>query len=176
MVTVDPDPCPCGRILSCQSNPWTNDYVLSLPARGGGQAAVHPLHFALLTGHPDIREFEVRQDGLVIAFSSSPRYLASPTTAANDDLETWLGEAVARQLAQLGAPDPQVTVERRHELARSAGGKLKLVIEPSPPQIRSTPTRHKPANPAHECQGGRDYPLSRLGCLLGCSSSISLGT
>ena len=53
---------------------------------------------------------------------------AGPTTAADDDLETRLGQAVARQLAQLGARDPQVTVERRHELARSAGGKLKLVI------------------------------------------------
>jgi hypothetical protein len=90
--------------------------------------AVHPLHFALLTGDPHIREFQVRQDGPVIHILIVPRYSAGPTTAADDELETRLGRAVVRQLAQLGARDPQVTVERRHELARSAGGKLKLVI------------------------------------------------
>ena len=105
-----------------------NDDVLYLPARGGGQVAVHPLHFALLTGDPDVREFQVRQDGPVIRILIVPRSSTSPTTAADDDLETRLARAVARQLAQLGARDPQVTVERRHELARSAGGKLKLVI------------------------------------------------
>ena len=62
------------------------------------------------------------------AFSSSPDTQPARRQAADDDLETRLGQAVARQLAQLGARDPQVIVERRHELARSAGGKLKLVI------------------------------------------------
>ena len=100
--------------------------MLSLPARGGGQVAVHPLHFALLTGDPHVREFQVRQDGPVIRILIVPRSSTSPTT--DDDLETRLGQAVARQLAQLGARDPQVIVERRHELPRSAGGKLKLVI------------------------------------------------
>ena len=57
-----------------------------------------------------------------------PQILSRPDDSADDDLETRLGRAVARQLAQLGARDPQVTVERRHELARSAGGKLELVI------------------------------------------------
>lgn len=129
MVTVDPDPCPCGRILiRAKAIHGRTDDVLSLPARGGGQVAVHPLHFALLTGDPDVREFQVRQDGPVIRILIVPRSSTSPTTAADDDLETRLSQAVARQLAQLGARDPQVTVERRHELARSAGGKLKLVI------------------------------------------------
>jgi hypothetical protein len=35
---------------------------------------------------------------------------------------------MAKQLLGLGVRDPQVTVERRRELARTAGGKLKLVI------------------------------------------------
>ena len=129
MVTVDPDPCPCGRILiRAKAIHGRTDDVLYLPARGGGQVAVHPLHFALLTGDPDVREFQVRQDGPVIRILIVPRYSAGPTTAADDELETRLGQAVARQLAQLGARDPQVIVERRHELARSAGGKLQLVI------------------------------------------------
>ena len=47
---------------------------------------------------------------------------------ATTRLETRLGQAVAHQLLGLGVHDPQVTVERRHQLPRSAGGKLKLVI------------------------------------------------
>jgi hypothetical protein len=49
-------------------------------------------------------------------------------TAGNDPLETRLGQAVAQQLLKLGVQDPQISVERRPKLARSAGGKLKLVI------------------------------------------------
>jgi hypothetical protein len=57
--------------------------------------------------------------------------LIVPSHAAPADdnrLETRLGQAVTRQLLGLGVHDPQVTVERRPKLARSAGGKLKLVI------------------------------------------------
>jgi hypothetical protein len=49
-------------------------------------------------------------------------------TAGNDGLEARLGQAVTQQLLRLGVQDPQVRVERRQELLRSAGGKLKLVI------------------------------------------------
>ena len=140
MVTVDPDPCPCGRILiRAKAIHGRNDDVLSLPARGGGQVAVHPLHFALLTGDPHVREFQVRQDGPVIRILIVPRYLEGPTTAS-DELETRLGRAVVRQLAQLGARDPRVSVERRHELARSAGGKLQLVIAGTHRHAMNQPT------------------------------------
>jgi hypothetical protein len=47
---------------------------------------------------------------------------------ADDTLETRLGQAVTHQLLKLGVQDPQVTVERRQQLLRTAGGKLKLVI------------------------------------------------
>lgn len=139
MVTIDPDPCPCGRsLIRARAIHGRTDDVLSLPARGGGQVAVHPLQFALLTGDPDVREFQVRQDGPVIRILIVPRSAAGPTTGAGDDVETLLGQAVARQLAQLGVRDPQVIVERRHELARSAGGKLKLVIaDPATSPVRT---------------------------------------
>jgi hypothetical protein len=48
--------------------------------------------------------------------------------AGNNRLETRLGQAVTGQLLGLGVHDPQVIVERRPKLPRSAGGKLKLVI------------------------------------------------
>jgi len=58
-----------------------------------------------------------------------PRHPSSPAAAGGDDgLETRLSHAIAKRLLGLGVRDPQVAVERRHELARTAGGKLKLVI------------------------------------------------
>jgi len=46
----------------------------------------------------------------------------------DDRPEIRLTQAVIQQLLRLGVHDPHITVERRLELPRSAGGKLKLVI------------------------------------------------
>jgi phenylacetate-coenzyme A ligase PaaK-like adenylate-forming protein len=105
-----------------------SDDVLSLCARDGGQVAVHPLHFALLTRDPHVSEFQVIQEGTLLRILVVPRHLSSPAAAGDDGLETRLSHAIAKQLFGLGVQDPQVTVERRRELARTAGGKLKLVI------------------------------------------------
>lgn len=43
-------------------------------------------------------------------------------TDGNDPLEARLGQAVTQQLLGLGVDDPQVTVERRQQLSRSADG------------------------------------------------------
>ena len=127
IVTLDPDPCPCGRTLVRVSTiHGRSDDVLSLPAPDGGRVDVHPLQFALLTRDPQVREFQVVQDGPVLRILIVPSHAA---TASDDPLETTgLGQAVAEQLLGLGVHDPQVTVERRQQLPRSAGGKLKLVI------------------------------------------------
>ena len=130
LVTIDPDPCPCGRILARMKTIYgRSDDVLSLCARDGGQVAVHPLHFALLTRDPQVGEFQVIQEGALLRVLVVPRHPSSPAAAGGDDrLETRLSHAIAKQLLGLGVRDPQVTVERRRELARTAGGKLKLVI------------------------------------------------
>jgi phenylacetate-CoA ligase len=126
LVTLDPDPCPCGRIpVRASAIHGRSDDVLSLPARDSGRVSVHPLHFALLTRDPQVREFQVVQDGLVLRILIVPSQAA---TASDDLLESRLGQAVAKQLHRLSVHDPQVTVERRQQLPRSAGGKLKLVI------------------------------------------------
>ena len=125
LVTLDPDPCPCGRsLVRAAAIHGRSDDLLSLPARDGGRVAVHPLQFALLTRDPQVREFQVVQDGPVLRI----RIVPSQAVTADDALETRLGQAVAQQLLRLGVHDPQVTVERRQQLPRSAGGKLKLVI------------------------------------------------
>jgi phenylacetate-coenzyme A ligase PaaK-like adenylate-forming protein len=130
LVTLDPDPCPCGRTLvRVSSIRGRSDDVLSLPARDGGRVAVHPLQFALLTRDPQVREFQVVQDGPVLRVLIVPSQAAA---AGTDLLETRLGQAVAQQLLGIGVHDPQVTVECRPKLPRSAGGKLKLVIADPP--------------------------------------------
>ena len=126
LVTLDPDPCPCGRnLVRVSAIHGRSEDVLFLAARDGGRVAVHPLQFALLTRDPQVREFQVIQDGPVLRILIVPSHTAA---AGNDPLETRLGQAVTQQLVGLGVHDPQITVERRHQLARSAGGKLKLVI------------------------------------------------
>jgi phenylacetate-coenzyme A ligase PaaK-like adenylate-forming protein len=92
IVTLDPDPCPCGRILTRMKTIYgRSDDVLSLCARDGGQVAVHPLHFALLTRDPQVGEFQVIQDGPLLRVLVVPRQQSSPAAAGSDDeLETRL--------------------------------------------------------------------------------------
>ena len=114
LVTLDPDPCPCGRTLvRVSAVHGRSDDVLSLPARDGGRVEVHPLHFALLTLDCQVREFQVVEDGPVLRILIVPRPAAS---ASDNRLETRLGQAVAQHLLGLGVQAPQVTVERRQEL------------------------------------------------------------
>jgi phenylacetate-CoA ligase len=141
VVTLDPNPCPCGRILVRMKTIYgRSDDVLSLSASDGGQVAVHPLHFALLTRDPQVREFQVIQEGPLLRVLVVPRHPSSPAAAGSDDgLETRLSHTIAQQLLELGVQDPQVTVERRNELVRTAGGKLKLVIaDPASKPVRTT--------------------------------------
>jgi phenylacetate-CoA ligase len=136
LVTLDPDPCPCGRILvRARAIHGRSDDIISLAAGDGGRVAVHLLQFALLTRDPQVREFQVVQDGPILRVLVVP----SPAAAPSDDpLEARLGQVVAQQLQRLGVEAPQVAVERRQELPRSAGGKLKLVIaNPAAPPVLS---------------------------------------
>ncbi len=123
VVTLDPEPCPCGRTLvRTRAIEGRADDVLRFPARGGGEVTVHPLHFAVVTRDRGVREFQVVQEG------SSVRILVVPREGATSELEARLRDAVSRRLAELGVEEPKVAVERREELARSAGGKLQLVV------------------------------------------------
>ena len=136
LVTLDPDPCPCGRnLVRASTIHGRSDDVLSLPARHGGRVPVHPLHFALLTRDPQVREFQVVQDGPLLHVLIIPSHPPRPATALGDEdtLESRLGQAITQQLHTLGVNNPQVTIERRQQLPRSPGGKLKLVIaDPAP--------------------------------------------
>ena len=113
LVTLDPDPCPCGRTLARVSTiHGRSDDVLSLPVRDGGRVAVHPLQFALLTRDPQVREFQVIQHGSALRVLIAPGQRRQPGGAA---LETPLGQAVTWQLLEFGVRGPQVMVERHRQ-------------------------------------------------------------
>jgi phenylacetate-coenzyme A ligase PaaK-like adenylate-forming protein len=58
-VTVDSEPCPCGRsLLRVRALEGRAEDVLRL-----GGVTVDPLEFALVTADPDVREFQVVQEG-----------------------------------------------------------------------------------------------------------------
>jgi phenylacetate-CoA ligase len=121
--TIDPEPCRCGRTLvRARAIEGRSDDVLKLPARDGGRIRVHPIEFGIVTRDREVREFQVLQEG------ASLRILVVPRWNARGGLEARLRGAVSRRLAELGVEEPQVTVERREELARSAGGKLQMVV------------------------------------------------
>ena len=121
--TIDPEPCRCGRTLvRARAIEGRSDDVLKLPARDGGRIRVHPIEFGIVTRDREVREFQVLQEG------ASLRILVVPCWNAGGGLEARLRGAVSRRLAELGVEEPQVTVERREELARSAGGKLQMVV------------------------------------------------
>ena len=122
-VTLDPEPCPCGRtLIRTRSVEGRTDDVLYLPARRGGEVMVHPLQFGVVTRDRGVREFQVVQEG------EGVRILVVARPHAGDELDRRLREAVSLKLAELGVREPRVSVERREKLARSAGGKLQLVV------------------------------------------------
>jgi phenylacetate-CoA ligase len=119
-----------------------SDDVLRLPGQKGGEVAVHPIEFGIVTRDRDVREYQVLQEGSFL------RILVVPRREASGGLETRLRHAVSRRLAELGVEEPQVTVERREELARSSGGKLQMVV----------------ANPARKVTQLNDVPSSVADC------------
>ena len=63
VVTLHPEPCPCGRpLVRAAAIEGRSDDVLSLPARGGGTVTVLPAQFAVVTRDRAVREFQVRQE------------------------------------------------------------------------------------------------------------------
>ena len=122
--TIDPEPCPCGRtLIRARAIAGRSDDVIHFPARDGGEVAVNPIEFGMVTRDRGVREWQVLQEGTLLRLLVVPR-----RDAGGEGLEGRLREAVSRRLAELGVGEPQIIVERRRELARSAGGKLQLVV------------------------------------------------
>lgn len=117
LVAVNPEPCPCGRsLMRVRSLEGRAEDVLEL-----GGVAVHPLQFALVTADPDVREFQVVQEGDGVRLRLALR-------DGSTGVEERLGEGVRARLAELGVAQPRVRVERVDALERSPGGKVQVVV------------------------------------------------
>jgi phenylacetate-CoA ligase len=127
VVTIDPEPCPCGRTLRrLGAVHGRSDDLLSL--RG---VTVHPLQFAALTANPDIREFQVVQHGdrLTLRVVLSDHAAAAQTTRRVHD-------QLATRLRALGLTDPHIDMETCATIERPTSGKLRLVIaDPAAPVV-----------------------------------------
>ena len=135
-VTLDPDPCPCGRTLRrIRSIDGRSDDVLDLPGTGAATISVHPLQFAVVARDRDVVEFQVVQEGprlrvLVVARGEAPT------------LERRLRGAVEQRLRDLGVAEPAINVERRTALERAPSGKLQIVV--------ADHSARRTAEPAHQ--------------------------
>jgi phenylacetate-CoA ligase len=117
LVAIEPEPCPCGRTLTrVRSLEGRSEDVLCL-----GGVAVHPLQFGVVTADPDVREFQVVQKGDALRLRVALRDGCS-------GVEERLGERVRAELAELGVPRPEVSVERVDALERSPAGKVQIVV------------------------------------------------
>ena len=111
LVAVEPEPCPCGRsLMRLRSLEGRAEDVLRI-----GDVAVHPLQFGIVTADPDVREFQVIQEGEALRLRVALRNGA-------EGAEERLGERVRGRLAELGVERPEVSVERVDALERSPAG------------------------------------------------------
>lgn len=117
LIVVDPEPCPCGRsLMRLRSLEGRAEDVLRL-----GGVLVHPLNFGVITADPDVREFQVVQEGERLRLRVALRNGAAGA-------EERLGESVRGRLAELGIAEPEVCVERVNQLERTSAGKLQVVV------------------------------------------------
>ncbi len=117
LAAVEPQPCPCGRsLLRLRSLEGRAEDVLTL-----GGVHVHPLQFALVTADPDVREFQVVQQGEALRLRVALRDGAAEAPAR-------LRARVGARLEELGVPRPLVEVETVEALERSPAGKLQVVV------------------------------------------------
>ncbi|HEX2024392.1 MAG TPA: hypothetical protein VHF00_06775 [Acidimicrobiales bacterium] len=126
MVVLDSEPCACGRpgprVVSIRGR---NDDILRLPARTGGEVAVHPLTLR----SPFARLAQVRQYKVVLE-GSGLRVLVVPREGVKAEAVTSeVYDALGVALAKAGALPSAIRVEVVAGLAREPGhgSKFKLI-------------------------------------------------
>lgn len=124
LVTLSPDPCPCGRpfrvIAALEGR---SDDVLHLPGAAGGTVPVHPHAVrSLLARFAEVAQYRVVHDWDGVHVELVLRANASPDTPER------VGRALREVLLALGA-DRHVDARSVERLERTPGpaGKLKLV-------------------------------------------------
>lgn len=125
MVTLDPEPCSCGRMgRRVTSIEGRNDDILVLPARRGGEVSIPPLAVHSPLGRfAEVRQYRVvyRPDGLTAQIV--------PAGQVSSELPSQIESAIAKALVEAGAEPVPVKVEVVDALTRSSGhgAKFKLI-------------------------------------------------
>jgi phenylacetate-coenzyme A ligase PaaK-like adenylate-forming protein len=125
LVTISPDPCPCGRPLRVVAElEGRADDVLALPAAGGdGTVSIHPHALrSPLAGFAEVAQYRVVHDDSGLHLELVLRPDAPPDSPGR------VADGLRDALNGLGA-DAEVTARRVERLERAPGpaGKLKLV-------------------------------------------------
>lgn len=128
LLTLSPDPCPCGRPFPVLSSiDGRGDDALTLPGRSGGTVSVHPLTLrGPLTGVEELRQYRLvlDRDGLTVE-------AVLATDLGEEAARGACGEIAGRLRAALEAGDvepPAIHVRRVTAIERHPGsGKAKLV-------------------------------------------------
>ena len=123
VVTIDSEPCPCGRTLRrMRSVDGRADDVLRVPG-SHGSVAVHPFQFGVVTSDREVREFQVVQQGERLRLRVALR-----EGAVADEASRRLRERVSERLAELGVRSPAVDVEPCEAIERPPWGKAQIVV------------------------------------------------
>jgi phenylacetate-CoA ligase len=119
-VTLTSAPCLCGRTLRrIERIEGRVDDVIWLPGADGRPVALHPLQFSVIARDRDVVEFQVVQEGTRLVI-----HVVARGAGVEDRIRARLRE----RLSDLGVHEVTIDVRRRDALARSAGGKLQLVV------------------------------------------------
>ncbi len=132
LVSVDPEPCRCGRsLMRLRSLEGRAEEILQI-----GGTAVHPLEFAVITSDPGVREFQVVQRGQTLLLRLALREDA-------EDAPARIRARVTSRLEELGVLRPSVEVDTVEEIERSTGGKLQIIFpDPSSKQATTAGVGH----------------------------------
>lgn len=135
MVTLDTQPCPCGRPFRLlRSIEGRNDDIIRVPAVGGGQVAVHPLALrSVMAGIADLKQYRILSDPPHLHVQAALR-----TGASAERTQSAIAAGLRDKLAALGALPLHidVTLVDRIEGGRDAAGKFKVVeSRPDAPSV-----------------------------------------
>lgn len=123
LVTVSPEPCPCGRPFPLlMAVDGRSDDILQLPARSGGLQPVHPLALrSPLAKIAGLQQYRVIHDANGLTVEAVFR-------DGREDTAAKIVEALRAALHAQGVESPPIHVEPVQEIARhSQSGKMKLI-------------------------------------------------
>jgi len=127
MLTIDPNPCPCGRPLRLVERIGSrNEDIIYLPGKGGRKVAVHPLHFYdVMEALDDAMQYQIIEGTDGLHFCVVPR-----KGADRDHLSQAIHRRIGGSLGTVGAEVPALHLEFVDAIERSPErmGKAKLIV------------------------------------------------